>query len=78
MIGINICLFLLFTSILINLIMGFQVWSNRKQVLFAKKKPAPTLDARHLLSELLSGEAVVQIQVLDKESIFLRSPKGML
>lgn len=41
-------------------------------------KEKPTADAKHLLKELLSGSALIQVEVIEKEHLFLRSPKGML
>ena len=42
----------------------------------AAKAPAPTLEARDLLSSLMRGSAVVQIRVLDPENLMYRSPRG--
>lgn len=36
-----------------------------------------SIEARELLKDLLSGSALIKIQVVDKESIFLRSPKDL-
>lgn len=43
-----------------------------------KKSPVRTLsvDAKTLLSELMSGGATVSVKVLDAEGLFYRSPKG--
>lgn len=42
----------------------------------AKKAPAPTLEAKDLLANVLRGNAIVQIRVIDPENLMLRSPRG--
>ena len=59
---------LLLTSALAN---GFLVYRLAKK----KKEPQPTKDAQALLAEILSGQAVVKIEVLDAHGLFYRSPR---
>lgn len=63
----EICLGLLFVSLLAN---GFLAWRliNKKHVL--------NQDAKALLAEIMSGSAVIKIQVIDPTGLFYRSPKG--
>lgn len=58
---------LLFVSALFNLVLCY---------LFYKKKHILTVDAQRLLSEMLSGQVVVDIRVIDATGLFYRSPKG--
>ena len=42
----------------------------------APKPIQESFEARHLLRELLSGQAIVKIEVLDPKNFFLRVPRG--
>lgn len=55
-------------SFLGNVLFAFLLLKKRKQPL--------TTDAKALLSEILSGDALVKISVIDPAGIFYRSPKG--
>ena len=59
--------FSLLVSLCANAWLGF---------LFYKKKHVLTQDAKALLAELMSGQAILKIQVLDPSGLFYRSPKG--
>lgn len=39
------------------------------------KAPAPTLEAKEVLASLASGQSILRIQVLDPESLMMRSPR---
>lgn len=41
----------------------------------SKKAPAPTLEAKAVLAEILQGQAIIQMKVLDPENLMLRSPR---
>lgn len=58
---------LLVVSLILNALLAFY---------FFKKPKALTQDAKALLAEILSGSAVVKIQVLDPSGLFYRSPRG--
>jgi hypothetical protein len=47
-------------------------------VLFYKKKyvVTHTVDAKELLAQIMSGPAIVKIDVMDPTSFFVRSPRG--
>ena len=58
---------LLSLSALLNLVLGFLLY---------KKKHILTLDAQKLLAEIMSGQAVLDIRVIDAAGLFYRSPRG--
>lgn len=45
-------------------------------VLFYKKKHILTVDAQRLLADVMSGDATVNIKIIDASNLFYRSPKG--
>lgn len=55
------------TSLLANAYLGFVLYRKRSTL---------TTDAKKLLSEILSGGAVVRVDVLDTSALMYRSPKG--
>jgi len=40
-----------------------------------KKAPAPTQEAKALLSHMLKGQALLRITVMDPENLMMRSPR---
>lgn len=62
---------LLALSVLVNLLLTYLYIRKNKTTV------THSIDARELLRELLSGSALLKIQVVDKDSIFLRSPKDL-
>lgn len=42
-----------------------------------EKKPEYTLDARAILADLATGPALVKIEYLSRDDIFLRSPRDV-
>lgn len=40
------------------------------------KAPQPTVDAQRLLQEIMSGTAILKIDVIEPGDILLRSPRG--
>ena len=63
----NLHLALLLTSVFLNLFLFYLLIKN-------KKKPVPTKDAQMLLKEILTGKALVSIEVMDPSDILIRSP----
>jgi hypothetical protein len=55
-------------SLAANLILGLMIFRQKNKTL--------TVDAKRLLSEILSGPAIVKIDVIDASQLFLRSPRG--
>ena len=51
----------------------FQYYLLGKQ----KKSKQLTTDAKEVLRDLLNGETLLKIEVVDKSSIFLRSPRDL-
>jgi hypothetical protein len=60
---------LLIISIQLN---AFLYFKYKKSI----KSPVPTKDAQALLSELAGGRAILKIDVINPEDIFLRSPRS--
>jgi len=62
-------------------IIGILLISNIVFIYFLKKKssekPELTKDANQLLSELLSGGAVVTVQIANRSDVFQWSPKDV-
>ena len=61
-------------------IIGILLISNIASFYFLKKKskePELTKDANQLLSELLSGGAVVTVQIANRSDVFQWSPKDV-
>jgi hypothetical protein len=54
-------------SLCLNAFLGFR---------HIKKKHILNVGAKELLAELMTGTAVVRIQVVDTSGLFYRSPKG--
>jgi hypothetical protein len=62
-----VCGFLLILSLAFNGILSFYLY---------KKKTTLTTDARQLLAELSTGQAIIKVSVVDPAGLFLRSPRG--
>lgn len=62
--------YILIVSLVVSLVAN--AWLARTAF---KKRPLST-DAKALLSELMRGQALLKIQVLDPEGLFYRSLKG--
>lgn len=40
-----------------------------------RKSPVPTTDAQELLAQICSGPTLLKIQIIDRQDIFLKSPR---
>lgn len=58
-------------AMLLNIILFYMLMKK------SGSKTTHSIEARELLKDLLDGSALIKIQVIDKESIFLRSPKDL-
>lgn len=62
---------------LVFVFLGISLVANATLTYLHLKRPATlTKDAKALLNEILSGGAIVKIDVLDAGALMYRSPKG--
>lgn len=67
-----------YTALLLALLLCASIGGNAA-LLFklnkAAKAPAPTQDAKEVLANMMQGQAIMQIRVLDPENLMMRSPR---
>lgn len=69
---------MIYTALLLALLLCASIGGN-VALLFKLKKsikaPAPTQDAKEVLANMMQGQAIMQIRVLDPENLMMRSPR---